>query len=101
MPLVALRRLCTTEVFISTKFCRCCPHFAAPLGATFSERSLGKSVYYYPYPSSRAATMLRGRLVTCGRLLIGLLASLTNASTVCGFPPLWGSPSWLQPTFFR
>src|ERR1700722_3650802 len=40
-------------------------------------------MYYYPYPFSRAATILWGRLATCGRLLIGLLASLTNANTVC------------------
>ncbi len=39
-----------------------------------------------PFPSSRAATILWGRLVTCGRLVIGLLASLTNASSICGLP---------------
>src|SRR3984957_2550590 len=52
---------------------------------------------------SRAATILWARLVTFGRFVIGLLASLTNAGTVCGLPlcgaanpgssrPLCGSP---------
>ena len=45
-------------------------------------------LYYYPFPSSRGATILWGRLVTCGRLGVpfgpGLLASLTCASIVCG-----------------
>ena len=34
----------------------------------------------------RAPRRLWGRLVTCGGLLIGLLAPLTNASTVYGLP---------------
>src|SRR3984957_19986189 len=42
------------------------------------------------FVSSHAATILWDRLVTCGRLGApsgpGLLASLTNASTVCALP---------------
>jgi hypothetical protein len=34
------------------------PKFCCPAGAPFSERSLGKSVYYYLFQSSRAATIL-------------------------------------------
>src|SRR3984957_9507603 len=77
-------------------------------------------MYYYPFLSSRASTILWGRLVTCGRLGVpsgpGLLASLTNAAQfaaclhagqvgnlrpIVNRPALWGGQSWLQLAFSR
>jgi hypothetical protein len=77
------------------------PKFCCPAGAPFSERSLGKSLCYYSFQSSRAATILYhrkriaeamwGRLATCGRLAIGLQRPVRNLPGrwlwVCGLPP--------------
>jgi hypothetical protein len=37
-------------------------------------------LYYYPFVSSRAATILWGRMASCGRLLIGLLIDAPPAA---------------------
>ena len=37
-------------------------------------------LYYYPFLSSSAATILWGRMASCGRLLIGLLINPPQAA---------------------
>src|SRR5580658_9787280 len=73
--------------------------FCCPAGASFSERSLGKSLYYYPFLSSRAATILWGRLVTCGGLSIRLPAASTMPENRSKSLRLAAMRGRLQPAF--
>jgi hypothetical protein len=52
-------------------------------------RTVDQALYYYPFPSSRAATILWGRLFTCGGLPIRLPWGAANP----------GCQSCLQPAF--
>src|ERR1700722_11382092 len=59
-----------TAVFHVVSHCRFCSTIHPLL------RAPATILYYYPFPSSRAAKILWGRLITCGRLVIGLPLAL-------------------------